>query len=65
MDFMSGENTKHGYDAWDLENGIQFCEEYIKYEGLTHEPMDGFNLKEYILWAKDKLKQKGRLRASP
>ena len=56
--FMFGDIPKgieHGYDDWDLENGIQYCEELIKYEGLTHEPMDNFDLKKYIEWAKLKL----------
>lgn len=42
------------YDNWDLENAIQYCQEYID-EGYTHEAMDGFNLKDFIKWAKKEL----------
>jgi len=46
---------EYGYDNWDLENAIQYCKELIEYEKLTYEPMDNFNLKDFIKWAKQKM----------
>lgn len=54
LDFVFGEQTEGGYDKWDLENGIKWCEEMIE-EGFTVDPMDKFNLENYIGWAKNKL----------
>ncbi len=42
------------YNNWDLENAIQYCQEYID-EGYTYESMDNFNLKDFIEWAKKEL----------
>lgn len=50
--FLWGDVPKgEGYDNDDLENGIQYCQELIEHENLTHEPMDNFSLAEYINWA--------------
>lgn len=51
-----GLTPKDGYGKSDLENGIEFCQEYLA-EGYTYEYHDGFNLKKYIEWAKDRLGQ--------
>lgn len=42
------------YDNSDLENAIQYCQEYIE-EGYVYESMDNFNLKDFIKWAKKEL----------
>jgi len=57
--FIYGDIPKgieHGYDNWDLENAINYCNGLIE-EGFTHEPMDDFNLKDFIVWAKNKIKE--------
>jgi len=57
--FIFGDIPKgpeNGFDNDDLENGIMYCEELIKYENLTHEPYDNFNLKDYIEWANKMIK---------
>jgi hypothetical protein len=43
---------ENGYDNWDLENAIQYCEELIE-EGFTNEPMDNFDLLDFIRWARE------------
>lgn len=55
--FMLGDIPKgkeNGYDDDDLKNGIEWCQELID-NGYEIEPMDSFNLKDYIKWAKDLL----------
>ncbi len=53
--FMFGESWKgEYYNNWDLENGIQYCQEYLN-EGYIKEYMDKFDLKEFIEWAKMEL----------
>lgn len=57
--FQYGDIPKgQGYSDYDLENGIQYAEDYLD-AGYKHEPMDGFNLREFIAWAKRQLKDKG------
>lgn len=43
-----------GYDDWDLENAIEYCRGYLE-EGYTREPMDDFDLIDFIDWANKKL----------
>lgn len=53
--FIFGDMPKglaNGYDDYDLLNGIAYAEGLIEDYGFTHEPMDGFNLRDYIAWAK-------------
>lgn len=43
-----------GYEDYDLECGIINAEDLLA-AGYTLEPMDGFNLREFIAWAKASL----------
>lgn len=43
-----------GYRKHDLENGIAYCEGLLK-EGFKKEPLDNFDLKKFIAWAKKRL----------
>lgn len=53
--FRDGESYKgEYYGNSDLENGIQFCLEHIE-DGQTHEYHDKFDLKDYIIWAKEEI----------
>ena len=45
---------RNGYTNVDLENAIEYCQDLIE-EGFTDEPMDNFNLKDFISWAKASL----------
>lgn len=52
--FMFGDpcspSRASAYSAQDLIDLTEFCQAYID-EGLTHEPMDDFNLQGFIDWA--------------
>jgi hypothetical protein len=43
--------TGEGYGECGLENAIDFCQAYLD-EGLTHEPIQEFDLREFIEWAR-------------
>jgi len=43
-----------GYDQYDLLNGITYAESLLEL-GFTHEPLDDFDLLEYVKWARKKL----------
>ena len=44
------------YGKRDLETGIQYCEDLIKYEHRKYEPFHHYDLKKFIKWAKKELK---------
>lgn len=46
---------ENGYNDYDLQNAIQYCEELIA-DGFKREPMDNFDLKEFIAWANKQIK---------
>ena len=57
-DFMHGfGGLGDGYDAYDLEVGINYAANLIKYENLTKEPFHGYDLNQFIDWAKKQLKK--------
>ena len=58
--FIYGDIEKgieNGYDDADLGNAINYCEELIE-DGFAIEPMDNFNLRDFINWAKFKQEEK-------
>jgi len=59
LDFMEGtgrfdEAGAERYDDRDLRYGVLWAETYIA-DGLTHEPMAGFDLAAFAAWCKEKL----------
>lgn len=46
---------ENGYETIDLLNTIDYCRFLIS-EGYEFEPIDNFNLKDFIDWAEDKIK---------
>jgi hypothetical protein len=42
---------ENGYEDDDLTNAIDYCEALLE-EGLVREPMDNFDLQDFIRWAK-------------
>ena len=51
------EKEERYYDNYDLESGVAFSEWLIE-EGFELEPFYGYNLEDFIIWAKNKLKRK-------
>jgi hypothetical protein len=45
---------EHGWDDVDLENAIDYCTGLLE-EGFTEEPMDHFDLADFIAWAKSEM----------
>lgn len=59
MGFMWGDVPRYdgGRLLWsdrDLRDMIQWCEDMIS-EGLTHEPIDRFDLQGFIEWARPQI----------
>jgi len=55
-DYMYGHGGfNDGYSETDLEIGIQYAEDLIKFEGLKKEPFHGYNLEDFIKWCQKKL----------
>lgn len=57
--FIFGDIPKgkeYGYENDDLKNAIRYCIHLIE-DGFIFEPMDNFNLKDFIKWAKKKIKE--------
>lgn len=51
LSFIWNENPKqNGCDNSDIQNVINYCK-YLIGEGFENEPMDNFNLKDFINWA--------------
>lgn len=46
--------NEHGWDDVALENAIEYCQALIE-EGCVREPMDDFDLRDFIDWAKSEL----------
>jgi hypothetical protein len=46
--------AEHGWDDKDLENAIDYCQQLIE-DGYTREPLDDFDLRDFIDWAKTEL----------
>lgn len=44
------------YDDYDIVDGINYAEWLIE-KGCKHEPLDDFDLNDFILWAKQKIKK--------
>ena len=58
MDFMHGTGgLGKGYGGFDLETGIQYAEDLMKFEALKKEPFHSYDLKEFIEWCKLQMKK--------
>ena len=61
LDFRKGwgrhceETGKELYSDSDLRFGIVYAEGLIE-EGYTHEPFHGYDLREFVEWAREKLR---------
>lgn len=60
-DFMHGWNCRYDdrgtelYSDDDLHTGLQYADNLIEFEGLTHEPLHGYDLVDFKRWCKRKL----------
>jgi len=48
-------HDNYGYDSDDLVNGIAYADDLLEI-GFTREPHDDFDLRDYISWARARLK---------
>ncbi len=46
------ENEDFGAD--DLREGIQYAQDLIEFEGRSLEPFHGYNLRDFIAWARER-----------
>jgi hypothetical protein len=61
-DFMHGwGGLGKGYGKFDLEVGIQYCQDLINFDGLKKEPFHGYDLRKFIEWARGQLKKCGKV----
>jgi len=54
-DFIYGWENKN-YGKRDLEIGLQYAQDLIKFEHLEKEPFHYYDLRKFIKWCKMKLK---------